>query len=534
MANSPPAEGGEAQAKRKLSLFVVDPEVVRDLNSRRIKDPFHTLIEAIIDNHDYLHHLDWLDENYERQEGYIRGIQNKKGIVYLILVEGEGSERTIVAQCKLVPPGVETVTAGIAENLFQESAQQLIDPGIAGQFFAIFSKNHEDEEDITEKDGVYGINSSKLRGGELIQFFVRSTKEKDKKLAGYFFLALCYLMATFPEDKIEELNMPKFPKGPQTPDRAQAIQAGEGHIKTFFRDTDFFLTTTWAAGIPPLFIKGLDKAFELCFSHSPDGLTTYMDEMIQAENPYKKKAPPIEKSNKYHQLALSILNQDGSFHSADLSLKWEKHTQELWKAIYTAWQTHMNKAENRRDPKKAHEAFITEVSEQLNGFSEVAKANGIVIPIGPSILEFNPNFPRRFSSIQAAVLPPLKMEIQNFFEYPYAPYNSGALTWDSICRCINDEFGIDFSEISILNASGGNLLPDGHLKQFHREQMEEARAIKNYLLEHAPVEKRSKTNPVTTSPYRVPLPPPHMYDYNKPAIELFKRIQQMRGSDNDR
>ncbi len=527
MANSPQEEGGKAQAK--LSLVVFSPEVVQDL---KISDPFYIQIQAIARNHDNLALCEWVG-HYIRQDGYARGIKDEEGTLYLVLFEGEGNERKIVGHCKIVPPGVETVTASIAKDSFKKSARQLIDPDTAKRVLAIRSGNHENEEDITEKDGVYGINSSKLRGGELIQFFGGPRE-------GFIFLLFCYLMTTFPKEKIQDLNMPTFQRTGQTQEREQAIKEAEEHIKTFFRDTDFFLTTTWADGIPTLFIKGLDKAFKLCSSHTPDGLTNYMDEMIQAENPYKKKAPPIEKSNKYHQLALSILNQYGSFHSADLSLKWEKHTQELWKAIYTAWQTHMNKAENQRYPEKAHKAFITEVSEQLNGFSEVAKANGLIIPIGPQVPDFDPedqNFdptdPKQFRSIQTAVLPPLTAEIPNFFEYPYESYNLGAVTWTDMCRDIKKKFDIDVSEISFLNANLKTLLPEGYLEEFHQAQMKEAMEIKNHLSKHAPVQQGSKTNPVKTSLYRVPLPPPHMYDYNQHARELFKRIQQMRGPNNN-
>lgn len=559
MANSPQEEGGQAQAKPKLSLVVFSPEVVQDL---KISDPFYFQIQTIAKNHDNLALCEWVG-HYIRQDGYARGIKDEKGTLYLVLFEGEGNERKIVGHCKIVPPGVETVTASIAEDSFKKSAQQLIDPQTAMSVLAIHSGNHENEEHITETEGVYGINSSKLRGGELIQFFGGPRE-------GFIFLLFCYLMTTFPKDRIEELKMPTFQMVGQNPERAQAIKEAEEHIKTFFRDTDFFLTTTWADGMPPLFKKVLNEAFELCFSHIPDGLTTYLDKMIQEENPYKKKAPPIRPDFflKYQQYKSEIskhhndpvafvllimsrmnineinaMNKQGQYEILDpvLSSKWEKHTTKLWKAIFSAWQTHMNKAENRRDPKKAHKAFITEVSEQLNGFSEVAKANGLIIPIGPQVPDFDPddpNFdpthPKQFRSIRTALLPPLPVEIPDFFEYPYESYNLGAVTWTDMCRDIEKQFGIDVSEISFLNANLKTLLPEGYLKEFHQAQMKEATEIKNHLSKHAPVQKGSKTNPVTTSPYRSPLPPPHMYDYNKHAIELFKRIQQMRGSDNDR
>jgi hypothetical protein len=527
MANSPQEEGEQAQAKPKLSLVVFSPEVVQDL---KISDPFYFQIQTIAKNHDNLALCEWVG-HYIRQDGYARGIKDEKGTLYLVLFEGEGNEKKIVGHCKIVPPGVETVTASIAEDSFKKSAQQLIDPQTAMSVLAIHSGNHENEEHITETEGVYGINSSKLRGGELIQFFGGPRE-------GFIFLLFCYLMTTFPKEKIEELNMPNFQKTGQTQERAQAIEEAEEHIKTFFRDTDFFLTTTWADGIPPLFKRGLDQAFDICSSYTPDGLNSYMymDEMIQKANPYKKKAPPIEKSDKYHQLALSILNQDGSFHSADLSLKWETHTKKLWKAIFSAWQMHMQKAGNSgnyRDSQKAHKAFITEVSAQLNGFSEVAKANGLILPIGPQVSDFDPddpNFdpthPKQFRSIQTALLPPLTVKIPNFFEYPYESYNLGAVTWADMCRDIEKKFGIDVSKISFLNANLNNLLPTGYLEAFHQAQMEEAKAIKNHLSKYAPAGDKSNT-----SPYRVPLPSRHIYDYH--VRELFESIKAMQGPTNN-
>jgi hypothetical protein len=521
MANSPQEEGGEAQAKRKLSFVVFDPEVVQDLRNRKPTDPLHTLTTAISENHDYVDYMDWLDENYERQDGFIRGIKDKKGIVYVILVEDEGNQRKIIAQCKLVPPGVETVTAGIAENLFQKSAQQLIDPDIAGQFFTIFSENrHEDEEHITKTNGVYGINSSKLRGVELIQFFVSSMKEEDKSLAGYFFLLLCYLMATFPEDKIKDLNMPIFPKGPQTPDRAQAVEAGKGHIKTLFK-TKLIYTTTWGDGIPPLFIKFLNEALRRCEAFLADGLQAYVDQTIEAENPYKEKAP----HNEYYQLTLDILDSDGSLRAEDLSLKWKKHTLKLWDAIYQEWRSHMKQeVENGKNFGEAHAAFISSFSEQLNGFSAVAEAGGIVIPIGPPILEHNPKSPKRLSTIRAAVLPPFNMEIPNFFEHPFESYNSGALTWKDIYRRIKEGFGIDLSEVSVLNASGGDLLPKNYLQEFHKARMAEAESIEKYLLEYAPVDENGQG-----SLHRVPLPSNYFYQYYH-LLEKVKHMQVPNGN----
>jgi hypothetical protein len=69
-------------------------------------------------------------------------------------------------------------------------------------------------------------------------------------------------------------------------------------------------------------------------------------------------------------------------------------------------------------------------------------------------------------------------------------------------------------------------LPTGYLEAFHQAQMEEAKAIKNHLSKYAPAGDKSNT-----SPYRVPLPSRHIYDYH--VRELFESIKAMQGPTNN-
>jgi hypothetical protein len=557
MANSPQEEGGEAQAKPKLSLMLFSTRDVRYLRNADVEDPSNIARLIATRNIDVLGYLGW-DKHFSEHGGLSRAIEDPEGTVYLALIEDDGKKKKPVAHCKIVPPGSPTVTESMAKAYFEKSAEQLIDPQTAMSVLAILSENHENNKDITEKNGVYGINPSK-KGGELIQLSI----SPQHKHYGILFLVYLDIIRNFSENKIKELKTPSFPNvRNSSPERTQTIEQGKEDIRRVFRDIDFFFTTTWADSIPPLFIKGLDKAFELCSSHTPDGLTTYRDEMIQAENPYKKKAPPIRpdfflKYQKYKPehlncqndpvafvMSINAMNKQGHYEILDplLSSKWEKNTLNLWEAIFSAWRTHMNEPQNRKDPEEAHKAFIQKVSEQLSGFSVLGEAIGLgPIPVGPPLVDFNPEHPNQFRSVRTAVLPPFTMPIQNPVTYPFPSYDLADVVGAAMRRYLKDEFGIDISKIPLLNADLKPMLPEGHIEEYCRAQTAEAELIEEHLSESALAEialaeeeaqqnpDKEKRNPIISS-YRELMPPMKVRQY---YLDLQRRMQVPNGNSSN-
>jgi hypothetical protein len=274
------------------------------------------------------------------------------------LIEDDGTTKKPVAHCKIVPPGSSTtVTEGMAKAYFEKSAEQLIDPERVMSAFSILSGEPENEEDITETDGVYGINPSK-KGWELIQLFGRQLKARPE--LGVLILVFLDALRKFSKkkDNTKQLKTPSFPsvRNPSQ-ERTQAIEQGKKDIRRVFEeDIDLIYTTTWSPSIPSLFIKGLNLAFALYSEFEGYGLESYMNEMIQKENRYKrfKKEPLKNQQLRFeilkHQkdpvafaMSINAMNKQGHYEVLDpiKSSKWEAHTQRRWREIHTLWKRHM-------------------------------------------------------------------------------------------------------------------------------------------------------------------------------------------------
>jgi hypothetical protein len=543
MANSPQPEGGEAQAKsKKLSGVIFSTRDVRYLRN----DDFSNLLRRIAaENIDVLGHLGWA-EYFAEHDGLSRAIRDPEGTLYLALIEDDGTTRRPVAHCKIVPPDSKTVTEGMAEAYFKKSAEQLIDPTMAMSAFSILSGYPENEEDITETDGVYGINPSK-KGWELIQLFGRQLKARPE--LGLVILVFLDAVSKFSKkkDKTKQLKTPSFPMV-QNPsqERTEAIEQGEKDIiRVFEEDIDLIYTTTWSPSIPSLFIKGLNLAFALHSEFEGYGLESYMNEMIQKENRYKrfKKEPLKNQQLRFeilkHQkdpvafaMSINAMNKQGHYEVLDpiKSSKWEAHTLRRWREIHTLWKMHMK--QNSKNPTEAHEAFIEKVSKQLSGFSEVAKATGLdLLGLGPNCLDLNldRNHPNPLGSVQTAVLQPFTSRIPSPTD-PFLHHDLAAVMGTRM-RGYLSALGLNVSEIPLLNASGKEIFPTGYMQDYCEKQTAEAALIEHDLSASAEAvmalaDKEREENPnlpvPTISPYRSLMPNRRIYEY---YVEMLRRMQ---------
>jgi hypothetical protein len=548
MANSPQEEGEQAQAKpKKLSCVIFSTRDVRYLRD----DDFSNLLKRIAaENIDVLGHLGWA-EYFDEQGGLSRAIKDPEGTLYLALIEDDGTTKKPVAHCKIVPPGSPTVTEGMATAYFEKSAQQLLDPKMAMSAFSILSGEPENEEDITETDGVYGINPSK-KGWELIQLFGRQLKVRPE--LGVVMLVFLDALRKFSKkkDNTKQLKTPSFPsvRNPSQ-ERTQAIEQGKKDIRRVFEeDIDLIYTTTWSPSIPSLFIKGLNLAFALYSEFEGYGLESYMNEMIQKENRYKrfKKEPLKNQQLRFeilkHQkdpvafaMSINAMNKQGHYEVLDpiKSSKWEAHTQRRWREIHTLWKRHMK--QNSQNPEEAHEAFIKKVSEQLSGFSEVAKATGLdLLGLGQNCLDLNldRNHPNPLGSVETAVLQPFPSRIPS----PTDPflYHDLAAVMGTRMRDYLSARGLNVSEIPLLNASGDEIFPSRYMEDYCEEQTAEAALIEHDLSASAEAvmalaDKEREKNPnlpvPTISPYRSAMPNRRIYEY---YVEMLRRMQVPNGN----
>lgn len=505
-----------ASAEYELMLFSSDAVQLFPDNhpSTRLQQ------QVITQNARHLRLLGW-DKHYQFHDGPSKGVIDKEGTLYLALIKkNQNGEKVPVAQCKIAPAG--EVTTGMAKNHFETAAEQLVDNNITKTVLALFSGNHhENDDDVIETNGVNEINPLK-KGGELIQFF---GDPKEHPEYAILLLLGAYLIGTYPEENIEQLKMPSFQRmrNPTQEDRNKVEQAKQ-LIKNIFK-LKFFYGISETSSIPLFFIEGLHEAFKLCcVEFAPSGLDRFMSRLIQKNNPYKI----LDKSQSGKKGHYKIINSRNS-------IKWEAHTQRRWREIYTLWQSHMKESTKKsNDPKAAHDEFVRKVSEKTSISDFVSKIVGIdPIPLGPNVLDPNldSEHPYPLDSYQLCLYPPFAVPVQDSVE---DPHHFGSKMFMEMCRYLEKEFGIQFSEVPLVNASLQRFFPDGYEKAVYEKELNQAKKLEDYLLPSRELAEREKEGeepnnlPIITD-FREILTPAR----RSSAAYYLKLIERMQGPHNN-
>jgi hypothetical protein len=448
---------GEGSAEHSLVLYSSAhtsywPKLSRDLQ-----------IAISEKNYLFLQKVGWIS-HYKSYKG-MNVIQDQPETFYLALIKKQGGKTEHVAHFKIAPKG--EVTEAIAENHFKAAAEQLITFEAARSGFAIFSPNNrEDNKDyqnyLLKKKGYYSINNSK-DAAEIIQFC------GDKKYVLPLLLGI-YMIGTYPKESIQNLRIPVFRKN-RTPSREE-MEEGEQAKDNFLNifKQRIFYGTSGASSAPHLFITGLNKAFNLWEQFKTDGLSDYINTIIQKNNPYETD---------------DLENRD----------KWEEHTKKLWKETLNLWESHMRKVTEKKtrtkeDFKEAHHNFIQNISQINSVASFIAEVVGIdPFSLGPILSDLNQ--PEDY--YRAFLWPPFALSTKE-------PYHFGAEMFKQIYEYVHKELSIDFSQVHLVGPTLKPVFPEGYHESFCRQQLDQAESLKDHLT--LPVEGASHI-----SNYRVNLSP---------------------------
>jgi hypothetical protein len=496
-----------ASAEYELMLFSSDAVQLFPDNH-----PSTSLQQQVIkQNARHLRLLGW-DKHYQFHDGPSKGVIDKEGTLYLALIKkNQNGQKVPVAQCKIAPAG--EVLLSMAKNHFETAAEQLVDNNITKAVLALFSGNHhENDDDVIETNGVNGINPLK-KGGELIQFF---GDPKEHPEYAILLLLGAYLIGTYPEENIEQLTMPSFQRmKTPTKENDDKVERAKQFIKNIFK-LKFFYGTSETSSIPLFFIEGLHESFRLCCEEfAPNGLDRYMSRLIQKNNPYKI----FDKTQSGKKKQYKII--DGTN-----STRWETHTQRRWREIYTLWQSHMKKSTNKsNDPKAAHDEFIRKVSEKTSISDFVSKIVGIdPIPLGPNVLDPNldSEHPYPLDSYQLCLYPPFA--VSDHF---------GSKMFMEMCRYLEEGFGIQFSQVPLVNASLQRFFPDGYEEAAYEKELNQARELENHLLpsrlHEIELAHNESTEPPIITDYREILTP----ERRSSARFYQELIARMQGPNNN-
>ncbi len=523
MASSPEEVAKTALAEYELMLFSSD--AVQLFPDNHLSTSLQQ--QVIKQNARHLRLLGW-DKHYKFHDGPSKGVIDKEGTLYLALIKNQNGQKVPVAQCKIAPAG--EVMLSMAKNHFEIAAEQLVDNNITKTVLALFSGNHhENDDDVIETNGVNGINPLK-KGGELIQFF---GDPKEHPEYAVLLLLGTYLIGTYPEQKIEQLTMPSFQKVKNpTPENSDKVKRAKQFIKNTFK-LNFFYGTSETGSIPLFFIQGLNEAYRLCSGYHPIGFDSYMNDIIQKNNPYKI----LEESRNRKGRKYKIIDRTNSG-------KWEAHTRRRWSEIYILWQSHMKESiKKRNDPEAAHDEFIRKVSEKTSVSDFVSKIVGIdPIPLGPNVLDPNldSEHPYPLDSYQLCLYPPFAVPVQDSVE---DQHHFGSKMFMKMCRYLEEGFGIQFSEVPLVNASLQRFFPDGYEKEFYKTELNQARKLEDHLLPSRlmEIELAEKEQKEREQEGKEPRNLPTITDFRQlltadrmsSAAYYLKLIMQMRGPNNN-
>ncbi|MFM7622805.1 MAG: hypothetical protein ACKO57_07540, partial [Alphaproteobacteria bacterium] len=172
------------------------------------------------------------------------------------------------------------------------------------------------------------------------------------------------------------------------------------------------------------------------------------------------------------------------------------------------------------------------VSEQLSGFSEVAKATGLdLLKLGPNCLDLNldRDHPNPLGSVQSAILQPFTSRIPSPKD-PFLHHDLAAVMGTRM-RSYLSECGLDILSIPLLNANLEEIFPPGYMQDYCKQQTEEAELIAHDLSESAEAvmvlaDKEREENPELTvptiSPYRSVIPHGRIYEF---YVKMLRRMQ---------
>ena len=395
-------------------------------------------------NYLFLEKVGWR-RHYQPYEG-MNVIQDQQETFYLALIKKQGSKTEHVAHFKIAPKG--EVSRAIAKNHFQTAAEQLITLEAARSGFAIFSPNNrEDNKDyqdyLLKEEGYYSISNSK-DAAEIIQFC------GDKKYVLPLLLGI-YMIGTYPKESIQNLRIPLFRKNrnPTTEEIEEGEQAKNNFLNIFKQR--IFYGTSGASSAPPLFITGLNKAFSLWGQFKTDGLSDYINPIIQKDNPYGTDDPA---------------NRD----------KWEEHTKKQWQETLNLWESHMAKVIEKKpitteDFEKAHHDFVQNISRINSVASFIAEVVGIdPFSLGPILPDLNQ--PKDY--YRAFLWPPFALSTKE-------PYHFGAEMFKKIYKYVREELSIDFSQVHLVGPTLKPVFPEGYHESFCRQQLDKAESLENHL-----------------------------------------------------
>jgi hypothetical protein len=438
----------EASAEYSLMLFSSAhisywSKPVRELQ-RAISEKNYLFLQKA----DWLHHYKDTNRIYPGQNIIIDDPET----FYLALIKKENGKREHVAHFKIAPQG--EVTRGIGQNHFQKTAEQLIGQEAARSGFGIFSSRNTNtfsDRYLEEKEGGYYTINPSEDAAEIIQFC------GEKKYVLPLLLG-AYMIGLY--EDIEKLILPSFiKKDPTEQDRADGEQA-KNHFLNIFRQRIFY-GTSGASSAPPLFISGLNAAFRLWGKFKTYGLSEYIYNIIQADNPYK------------------VFNEEKETYEItdpENSDKWENNTKAQWEKILALWENHMETVSERdsvttEDLKRAHKTFVDNLSQINSVALFIANVVGSDPPPLGSIVE-DLNKPDEY--YRAFLWPPFAFSTQ-------APYHFFSEMFRRMYESSRDELGIDFSQVKLLGPNLSPVFPNDHEARFCEEELRNAARLRDYL-----------------------------------------------------
>jgi hypothetical protein len=186
----------------------------------------------------------------------------------------------------------------------------------------------------------------------------------------------------------------------------------------------------------------------------------------------------------------------------------------------------MKKSTNKsNDPKAAHDEFIRKVSEKTSISDFVSKIVGIdPIPLGPNVLDPNldSEHPYPLDSYQLCLYPPFA--VSDHF---------GSKMFMEMCRYLEEGFGIQFSQVPLVNASLQRFFPDGYEEAAYEKELNQARELENHLLpsrlHEIELAHNESTEPPIITDYREILTP----ERRSSAAYYLKLIERMQGPNNN-
>jgi hypothetical protein len=406
-------------------------------------------------NYRFLKRLGWLRHStiYEGQ----KIVKDAPGTYYLALIKGkEEGKREEVAHFKIVPKSKQGVgvTSGLIERHFEIAAEQLIAQEAARSAFALFSPTNtetfSDKYLIKEEGGYYTINPSE-DAAEIIQF-CGAPEDVVALLLGLG------LIGAYPktDEAIEKLSSP-FKKNDNF-----TLEDQENFLNIFRQR--IFYGTSGASSIPFFFIQGLNEAYRLCFVDcDPNGLNSYMSEIIKKNNPYRAFN---EETETY---------EPTDFNNCE---KWERNTHNQWSNIYSLWQERMKdiiKNKENISYEAAHNAFVRKFSQKTTVASLIAEAVGFdPLPLGPIVMDLDEVKEPEF--FRSHLWSPYALSTQG-------PYHFGAEMVIRMSDYVLKNRGIDISQVRLFGPTFKTVFPKGYEEEFWKRQLRESKLLRDHLNE---------------------------------------------------